>query len=425
MARAITTQEHDIMISSIRECGDWLIHKKRMQNCVFSDEGCETILQEGLANRERMRGDIRKIARGFYFDYQKAHGVEQFIIEAGAQPVVAQPVAEPVKSEPVVDLEPKSAEAVDVVNPFVSYVMNAVVPTVDKKVADCEKKVAETVADLTKKVNEVRKVSYEVVVKRDSTETVLNEIVHEAFPLVMCYVENDEPVYLTGPAGTGKNVLAEQVAKAMGLNFYPCSKITQEFQLVGYSDAYGIYHETQFYQAFKNGGVFFLDEADASIPEAMILLNGAIANRYFEFPCGRINAHPDFRVIASGNTCGMGANTVYNARSQLDGATLDRFGMIPVDYDERIELMCAGNDADLVAFFHQLRKVAKDRVEMVLSYRGITRCRKIGACASIEDAITTGVIKGLDATTVKGLADSMSAGSNRWIQGFKKVAQRL
>lgn len=61
------------------------------------------------------------------------------------------------------------------------------------------------------------------------------------------------------------------------------------------------------YKAFKYGGLFMLDEMDASIPEVLIILNAAIANRYFDFPApiGYVEAHPNFRVVSAGNTFGL------------------------------------------------------------------------------------------------------------------------
>lgn len=435
MARKLTQTEHDTMISAIRACGMWLVEKRKLTNQTFSAEGCEVILEEGLKNRARMRGDLIKIARGFYFDYQKAHGVDQFIVPIGTEPVVQTPVAEPTV-EPVQEpenhtvqtiiAEPEKASGAEgAVNPFIDYVLGTVEPKVEKRVSACEKTMRDTVADLKKKVEEVRKVQYEVTVKRDTSTVTLNEIVHSKFGLVMCYVENNEPVYLSGPAGTGKNVLAEQVAKALGLEFYPMSRITQEYQITGFIDGYGVFHDNQFYKAFTQGGLLFMDEIDSSIPEALNTINGALANRYFDFPVGKIDAHPDFRVIVAGNTCGTGATSVYSARNQLDGATLDRFGMIKIDYDERIEMMCAGEDKELVDFFHQLRKVADDRLDLVLSYRGITRCRKIGNASSKLDAVESGVCKGLDATTIKALADGLSGAKNGWVQAMKELANSL
>lgn len=92
----------------------------------------------------------------------------------------------------------------------------------------------------------------------------------------------------TKPFQTGKwqfschfPVICQQVAEALGLDFYFTNAVTQEYKLTGFIDANGNYQETQFYKAFTKGGLFFLDEMDASIPETLIILNAAIANRYY------------------------------------------------------------------------------------------------------------------------------------------------
>ena len=156
-------------------------------------------------------------------------------------------------------------------------------------------------------------------------------VTHEAFEKVLNLVNLDIPVFLSGPAGTGKNVICKQVAQALGIDFYFTNAVTQEYQIKGFIDANGTFHETEFYKAFTNGGLFFLDEMDGSIPETLIMLNAAIANRYFDFPTGKVEAHPDFRVIAAGNTVGTGADIEYTGRYQLDASSLDRFGLVKVD----------------------------------------------------------------------------------------------
>ena len=131
---------------------------------------------------------------------------------------------------------------------------------------------------------------------------------------------------LTGAAGTGKNVICKQVAQALGLKFYFSNAVTQEYKLTGFTDANGRYQPTQFYKAFTEGGVFMLDEIDASIPEVLVILNSAIANGYFDFPApiGYVDAHPDFRVVAAGNTTGNGADFEYVGRNQLDASSLEQ-----------------------------------------------------------------------------------------------------
>lgn len=46
----------------------------------------------------------------------------------------------------------------------------------------------------------------------------LQQVVHEAFDPVAHAVAHDIPVYLYGPAGSGKNVLVEQVAAVLDLD---------------------------------------------------------------------------------------------------------------------------------------------------------------------------------------------------------------
>ena len=186
------------------------------------------------------------------------------------------------------------------------------------------------------------------------------EILHEKFDTICKFVANNEPVFLTGQAGTGKNVLCQQVAKALGLDFYFTNAVTQEYKITGFTDAMGVFHETQFYKAFKNGGLFMLDEMDASIPEVLIILNAAIANRYFDFPApiGYVEAHPNFRVVSAGNTYGLGANYDYVGRNQLDMASLDRFAMVRVDYSRAIELKVANGNEELVNFCEDFRKAS-------------------------------------------------------------------
>lgn len=230
-------------------------------------------------------------------------------------------------------------------------------------------------------------------------KTELNGMQHSKFETVLKFVQANEPVFLTGPAGSGKNVICKQVADALGLDFYFSNAVTQEYKLTGFTDANGVYHETQFYKAFKNGGVFMLDEMDASIPEVLIILNAAIANRYFDFPApiGYVEANENFRVVAAGNTYGHGADYEYVGRSQLDAASLDRFAMVRIDYDSRIEEACANGNEDLLKFARGIRKAANDAgVKMIVSYRAISRMAKLLSIMDTENVLETCLIKSME-----------------------------
>lgn len=247
---------------------------------------------------------------------------------------------------------------------------------------------------------------------------------HEAFPTVVKLVNMDLPVYLSGEAGTGKNVICKQVAEALNIPFYFTNAVTQEHKLTGFIDAGGHYHETQFYKAFKDGGLFFLDELDASIPEVLIILNAAIANRYFDFPTGKVTAHKDFRLIAAGNTFGTGADNVYSGRYNLDGASMDRFNVIPIKYSDKIERAITDNDKDLLDFCHAFRGLTKtSNINCIFSYRALDAITKLKEVLPIKVALKISLIKGMDKDDlillqkgIKGIPES-----NKYLIAFKEL----
>ena len=229
------------------------------------------------------------------------------------------------------------------------------------------------------------------------------KIHHAKYDQIKACITADIPVYLVGEAGTGKNFTLQEIAEDMKLDFYFTNSVQQEYKLTGFIDAGGVFHETEFYKAFTQGGLFFLDEIDASIPEVLVLLNAAIANRYFEFPNGRVNAHPDFRVVAAGNTVGSGANDLYTGRLVLDSATLDRFVIIEFDYDRRVELNLAKGNEDLVNFIRGLRRFSRENgVRATFSYRCIITVTKLEAMdMDLNDIFAIAIFKGLDRDTIK------------------------
>lgn len=232
----------------------------------------------------------------------------------------------------------------------------------------------------------------------DGVKKDIKGVQHEKFDTVLKFVANDEPVFLTGPAGSGKNHLCKQVADALDLDFYFTNAVTQEYKLTGFTDANGNYQPTQFYKAFKDGGLFMLDEMDASIPEVLVILNAAIANRYFDFPApiGYVEANPNFRVIAAGNTVGHGADYEYVGRNQLDGASLDRFAIVKIDYCKEIENAMAG-DVELADFCREFREISQRvGIQTIVSYRAISRLAKMVKLLDLKEALQTCLLKGLE-----------------------------
>ena len=233
------------------------------------------------------------------------------------------------------------------------------------------------------------------VVTPAATHTITG-VTHECFDKVLNLVNLDIPVFLSGPAGTGKNVICKQVAEALGLDFYFTNAVTQEYQLKGFIDANGNFHETQFYKAFTQGGLFFLDEMDGSIPETLIILNAAIANRYFDFPIGKVEAHPNFRIIAAGNTVGTGADIEYTGRFQLDASSLDRFALLLVDYSPAIENAITDGNMTLCEFAQHFREVcSKAGIRCLCTYRAISRIATLEKVFTLPEVLKMSLTKNL------------------------------
>lgn len=217
-------------------------------------------------------------------------------------------------------------------------------------------------------------------------------------------------VYLYGPAGTGKGYTCRLLAESLGLAFHSVNAVMDVCDLEGYRDANGVYHETEFYRAFKNGGLFLFDEFDGSIPEAVLRVNDALANGRMTFAGEVVTVHPDFRLVCAGNTIGKGATSEYSARTALDLATLDRFQMrFLLDYDRRVELSIAGGCADLVQFVHDLRTAAKTAgVSAVFSYRLIKSASRLRSVLPAAEIVKNGVFGGWELDDVRALCRALN-----------------
>lgn len=241
---------------------------------------------------------------------------------------------------------------------------------------------------------------------------------HDMFETALKFVNKDIPVFLTGAAGTGKNVLCKQIAEALGLEFYFSNAVSQEYKLTGFIDANGTFHETQFYKAFTQGGLFMLDEIDASIPEVLVILNAAIANRYFDFPTGRVEAHKDFRLMAAGNTFGTGADMEYSGRFQLDAASLDRFAILEIDYSEKIEKAITNNNDELIKFAHAFRRACnKVGIKHLFSYRSMERINKLENELPLKQVLKTCLLKNLQVDDLNIIKKNLEV-SNKYTNAF-------
>lgn len=333
------------------------------------------------------------------------------------------------QEEEVAAVDEKKAKAKErrQTNNYMGLLEKAVVELVAKTSAEeIERKTFDAVEEKVRNFikSEYGTIERKIVTYVDTKKVEMEGVQHDKFEQVLKFVSNNEPVFLTGQAGTGKNVLCQQVATALGLEFYFSNAVTQEYKITGFTDAMGVFQETQFYKAFKNGGLFMLDEMDASIPEVLIILNAAIANRYFDFPApiGKIEAHENFRIIAAGNTFGMGADYEYVGRNQLDMASLDRFAMVKIDYSEAIEICVSNGNRELVDFVREMREsCSKNGIRLVISYRAIGRINKMENLLGIIDTLKTCLIKGSEIEDIRLAVNNCNNKENKYHKALLKI----
>ena len=245
-----------------------------------------------------------------------------------------------------------------------------------------------------------------VRITREGSEPVDIQGAHAMFPEILLMCGAGDNVQLVGPAGSGKSTIADHVGRALGLPVFvkSMSPMTTKTDLEGYVDANGIYRESLVYRFFKTegGAVFLFDEGDAADGGVLTLVNFMIAQRRYTFPNGETLTLPECSVfLMACNTYGTGPDRVYQ-REQLDGATLDRFTVVEVQYDHAVEdAMCAASGYDLwanvVKVVRALRESAdRHRLPVIFSPRASAAiCRNLRAGVSWDTMVAGRLRKGL------------------------------
>ena len=114
------------------------------------------------------------------------------------------------------------------------------------------------------------------------TNVLPGQLFHNKFEEVVKVLSLRLHPLLVGPAGSGKNVILEQAAKALKLNFYYVNDVTEEHKVMGFVDANGKFQQTQFFKAFTKGGLIMIDEMDNSHPSALLAINAALGTGYHQ-----------------------------------------------------------------------------------------------------------------------------------------------
>lgn len=288
-------------------------------------------------------------------------------------------------------------------------------------------KVREIVAEELYKLvaADAKKAAKVIEVAKKNNKGKKNEVYCDKFQRIVAKVSRGNNVYLYGPAGSGKSHTAEQVADALGLDFYGQTTIQFAHDVRGYGDAGGNFQKTPFYKAFAFGGLYFQDEYDRSNAEAAIVLNSALANGWYDFPIvGRVEAHPNFRFMAAGNTLMTGADEEYVTGQEIDASSRDRFAyFFEVDYSHEVELRIAHGNENIVSFVEDVRQAIKQTgIKHVVSYRATAAM--IDEVENENDLVACcdeSIFKALDVDARREIYERLNNKTNVWAKALKKL----
>ena len=259
-----------------------------------------------------------------------------------------------------------------------------------------------------------------------TTERETSFTITEDYKQVLNCAANRLPVYLFGPAGTGKTTFAMEIAKDLNLPCYIQGTTNDIFALQGIKLPNGDYIKSNVQKAVEGGGVLLLDECDSYPEDIQTWFNSLLANRKISFTnCGTIEAHKDLVIIGAGNTNGNGQNDKY-LRQQFDGAFMNRFAIKKyVGYSQVAEDNINKESAE---FVRALRKADKSN-NLILSYRTIEFLPKLAQLFGETGAIEANITDTLDTTTIEQLKYNIKLvpgynPENVYCKAFQKVTAK-
>ncbi len=306
------------------------------------------------------------------------------------------------------------------------------------------------------KSNRIHVVDGTIKMVRDlfGVETTCNAIARENVPAVderfafdpelgkamlSSLTENDR-ILLVGPTGSGKSSIIAQLAARLN---WPLRRVnlhgeTSVSDFLGTHKArngevffqYGILPNTM-----REGKILVLEEIDAATPEILFVLQGVLEDggtlTIADNAGENVIPHPDFRLVATANTLGLGDESgMYTGTSVLNASHLDRWTTVyQVGYlgteEEAAVIMdkVPGINHALVEGFVNLatavrKAVAEEELFMTFSTRRLLALARKSKSMGVDKALEVTVLNKLpktDRSVVAELAQRHIPGLNRKI----------
>jgi len=208
--------------------------------------------------------------------------------------------------------------------------------------------------------DKVRGIAREEAVKLASPHTIITKdprdpdpvdvgTTHKIYDRVLNMLIDGLNPYLVGPPACGKTHMGRQLAKALAKHFghdadtYTLEADSWNADMMDWrvsgtvNPLNGAFNPTPFHASVTRPCLYLADEADKMAQTVSGCFNLAMDNAYASFACGLVLKHKHARIMAAGNTAGLGATPQYPDRNVLPADFRDRWTFVDMDYDEALE----------------------------------------------------------------------------------------